>query len=194
MSRRTRVGLLSDEYRSRKLSVAEYLAGPEQLNPIELVWGVVKEPPSPRFGHQSVVGNLFYLLRQHVLQHNLGTVCVSPMDVVLDKEKALVVQPDVFFVSSMRAGIIREVVWGAPDVVVEVASRRSVLRDRTTKLDWYRRYGVLECWLIDPSRQLVVVADLKKRGRAAFRRFSRDESVKSGVFPLFDQPARSFFE
>jgi Uma2 family endonuclease len=177
-----------------KLSVDEYLSGPAQLNPMELVWGVVREPPSPKFGHQATVGTVFYLLRQHVLQHDLGRVCLSPMDVVLDKARALVVQPDVFFVSNERMGIIREVVWGAPDLVIEVASRRSMLRDRTTKLDWYRRYGVLECWLIDPSRRLVVVADLKKRGRDAFRRFSRDESVKSGVLPLFDQPSRAFFE
>jgi Uma2 family endonuclease len=188
-----------------KLGVAEYLAGPEQTQPQELVWGVLREPPSPFYRHQAVVVNALSLLRQHVRQHNLGHVCVSPMDVVLDKAKALIVQPDVFFVSNARAGIIRDVVWGAPDLVVEVASRRSAARDRTTKLGWYRRYGVLECWLIDPpspkgfgetspSGGEVVVVDLEKRGRATFRRFSRDESVKSGVMPLFDQPARAFFE
>lgn len=177
-----------------KLDVFEYLAGPEQLNPMELVWGVVREPPSPRYGHQSVVGSAFYLLRQHVLRHDLGNVCVSPMDVVLDKEKALVVQPDVFFVSTERAGIIREVVWGAPDLVIEVASRRSAIRDRTTKLDWYRQYGVREAWLVDPTRESIVIVDLKQRGRAAFRRFSRGELVKSSVLPLFDQPTSAFFE
>ncbi len=176
-----------------RMSVDEYLAGPEQLNPMELVWGVVREPPAPRWGHQSVVGNAFSLLREHVLQHGLGHVVVAPMDVVLDKEKALVVQPDVFFVSHERAGIIRDVVWGAPDLVIEVASRRSVIRDRTTKLDWYRRYGVVEYWLVDPSSKLVVVVNLKKRGRAAFRRFSGGECVRSGVLPRFEKPASAFF-
>jgi Uma2 family endonuclease len=90
--------------------------------------------------------------------------------------------------------MIRDVVWGAPDLVVEGASRHSAFRDRTTKLNWYRRYGVLEYWLIDPSQTRVTVVDLKARGRAAFHRFIRHESVKSGVLPLFDQPARAFFE
>ncbi len=172
----------------------EYLAGPEQTPPQELVWGTLREPPSPLYGHQSVVVNALHLLGQHVRQYSLGHVCVAPMDVVLDEEKALIVQPDVFFVSNARAGIIRDVVWGAPDLVVEVASRRSAARDRTIKLGWYRRYGVLECWLIDPSRRLVVVADLEKRGRAAFRRFTGVDVVVSGVLSQFDQPARAFFE
>ncbi|MGH9383846.1 MAG: hypothetical protein ACRD2N_06130, partial [Vicinamibacterales bacterium] len=59
---------------------------------------------------------------------------------------------------------------------------------------WYRRYGVLEYWLIDPSRRLIVIADLQKRGRAAFRRFSGDDAVKSRVLSRFDQPASAFFD
>lgn len=185
--------------------MAEYLAGPEQTQPIELIWGMVREPPSPFYGHQAIVGNAFSLLRQHVVQHDLGRVCVSPMDVVLDQDKALVVQPDVFFVSNERSGIIGDVVRGAPDLVIEVASLRSALRDRTTKLAWYRRYGVLEAWMVDPpspkgfggtspSRGVIVVVDLKKPGRQAFRRFRADESVKSRVLPRFHQRASAFFE
>jgi Uma2 family endonuclease len=177
-----------------KLSVDEYLAGPEQLDPIELVWGVVREPAAPRIGHQEVVGTTFSLLREYVLTNQLGRVLISPADVVLDKERALVVQPDVFFVSNARVGIIQDVVWSAPDLVVEVGSLGTARRDRTTKLGWYRRYGVFECWLVNPFAQAVVVVDLQRRGRSAFRRFSGDQPVNSRVLPRFEQPARAFFD
>lgn len=58
-------------------------------------------------------------------------MCVAPLDVVLDETAALVVQPDVVFISRDRLGIIRNQVWGAPDLVVEVASLGTAERDRS---------------------------------------------------------------
>ena len=177
----------------RRIAVREYLAGPEQTRPLELVWGVLHEPPAPRYGHQSVVVRTVCILDEHVRGRGLGQVCVAPADVVLDEKAGLAVQPDVFFVSNERAGIIREVVWGAPDLVIEVASRPSVLRDRTTKLGWYRAYGVRECWLVDPGRRLLVVVDLKRRGRSAFDHCRDNDPVRSAVLPELHPPAAAFF-
>lgn len=103
------------------------------------------------------------------------------------------VQPDVLFVAKARTDILRHQVWGAPDLVVEVASRRTVVRDRTTKLRWYRRYGVGECWLVDPDRRLIIVADLIRKGRRSFRFFSGTDQVSSTVLPEFHAPAANFF-
>src|SRR5439155_13735254 len=103
-----------------RLSSFSYLRGPETLRRRELVWGMVREPPAPFYYHQRLVTDLTVLLQQHVRTHNLGQVCVSPVDVVLDQVEALVVQPDVIFVSNDRIGIIRDQIWGAPDLVVEV--------------------------------------------------------------------------
>jgi Uma2 family endonuclease len=174
--------------------VADYLLEDEQLNPMELIWGVVHEPPAPRYEHQTIVGNVFFHLTQHVREWNLGQVCVSPADVVLDQEKALVIQPDVFFISHARAGIIREVVWGAPDLVVEVTSPGTARRDRTTKLGWYRSYGVSECWLVDPMNESVVVVSWPAAGRPTRRTFGAKQSMASTVLPKFDRPVGSFFD
>ena len=61
----------------------------------------------------------------------LGRVAIAPVDVILDRERALVLQPDVLFVATERLGIIRDQVWGAPDLVVEVMSPGTEQRDRT---------------------------------------------------------------
>ena len=141
----------------KRITTDDYFLMPETNRPAELVYGVVREPPTPFYSHQRIVGQLFLLLRAHVAERQLGEVCVSPMDVVLDKEAGLIVQPDVMFISRERSSIIQNHIWGAPDLVIEVASPGTAYRDRTIKLAWYRKYGVRECWLVYPSEQRVEV-------------------------------------
>jgi Uma2 family endonuclease len=178
---------------SERIEVDEYLSGPEDMRRRELVWGVVREPPAPRYGHQSVVTRATVILDFHVRQHQLGVVCVSPIDVVLDEKNALIAQPDVLFVSNERAGIVRDRIWGAPDLVVEVASPGTERYDRTTKIEWYRTYGVRECWLIDPHEAVVTVVNLVASSDTP-RSFSSDDLVESTVLPVFNAAARQFFE
>jgi Uma2 family endonuclease len=167
----------------KKIAVDEYFRDPETNRPMELVYGYVREPPAPFFSHQSVVGKLFRLMAQHVEHHRLGVVCVSPLDVVLDSEAALVVQPDILFVAHERLDIVRERIWGAPDLVVEVASPITEHRDRTLKLAWYRRYGVKEYWVVDPRNRRIEIMDGESN---ALRSFSAHERVVSKVLPDFD--------
>jgi Uma2 family endonuclease len=171
-----------------------YLTGPEQVRPQELVWGMVHEPPAPFFGHQAIVTRAVVLLERHVREQAAGIVCVSPIDVVLDADRALVVQPDLIFVARARASIIRNQVWGAPDLVLEVESRRTMRRDRTTKLKWYRQYGVRECWLVAPQTQTIVVVSMNGNQRTTRRRFRGDARVESAVLPAFREPAAAFFD
>jgi Uma2 family endonuclease len=165
----------------------DYLSGPEDLRRRELVWGVVREPPSPFASHQRVTARITALLDGHVRQHDLGTVLAAPMDVVLDRERNLVVQPDVMFVSHARAGIVRDFVRGAPDLVVEVSSRGTVRYDRTEKVTWYRAYGVREYWLVDPLQGTVTVLDLSAEDTGLSLR--KDARVQSKVLPLFAHTA-----
>jgi Uma2 family endonuclease len=165
----------------------DYLSGPEELRRRELVWGVVREPPSPFASHQRVTARITALLDCHVRQHDLGTVLAAPMDVVLDHERELVVQPDVMFISHARAGIIRDFVRGAPDLVVEVSSRGTERYDRTDKVRWYRACGVREYWLVDPLQGRVSVLDLSPGGSRLTVR--GDQGIRSGVLPLFAHTA-----
>ena len=183
--------VMAKQYRSR-LTVKEYLELPETVTPMELVHGIVRDAPSPEFPHQSVVTRLGTLLYAHVRQLGLGRVCMAPIDVVLDAGKALVVQPDIVFVSSARLPIIRARIWGAPDLVVEVLSPRTALRDRTTKLGWYRQYGVLEYWLVDVDRQSVDVIDLTQPNHVV--RFSGRASIRSAVLDQWADSADTIFD
>lgn len=178
---------------AERMTVKTYLSGEETMRPQELVYGVLREPPAPNYGHQRSVLRLAELLGQHVRAGNLGRVCISPIDVVLDRDRALVVQPDVVFVSNDRMHIIQDRIWGAPDLVVEVLSPGTARRDRTVKLEWYRTYGVRECWLVDLSARQIEILDLS--GVPAPPIVCREgEIVRSLVLPNLPLPVADVFE
>jgi Uma2 family endonuclease len=177
---------------ARHLTVAEYLHTDETTRRQELVYGVVREPPAPAYGHQDIVTRLVVMFHAHVERNRLGRVCVSPVDVVLDADRDLVLQPDIVFVSNERTGLIRDRIWGAPDLVVEVLSPSTREYDRQTKIGWYQEYGVRECWLVDPDTRCVDVVTCSPPP-ARRMTFSGDEPVRSKVFPGWDLEADGHF-
>lgn len=175
------------------MTADEYLYDTEETNrPRELSYGMVREPPAPFFSHQSLVLKVAKILSDHVEPRKLGRVAVAPVDVVLDRERALIVQPDVLFVSTERLSIIRNQVWGAPDLVAEVLSHSTENRDRGEKLEWYRQYGVRECWLVDLYGDSVTVVDFT--GASPVARVAKGvDSIRSTVLPDLELSAFGVF-
>jgi Uma2 family endonuclease len=167
---------------SERMTVSEYLAGDETTRPQELAYGILREPPAPGYAHQVVVGRIYRLLERHVRRCEPGQVLISPLDVVLDRERALVVQPDVMFISEARRGICRERIWGAPDLVVEVLSSATRRHDCTMKVAWFKAYGVRECWLVDPVARTVDVMNLAQPDAESLI-FESGHVVRSTVLP-----------
>jgi Uma2 family endonuclease len=160
----------------------EYLQTPETLRPQELVYGYVREAASPTPAHQRVVGALYVCLRQHLLDTGAGDVWLSPLDVVLDAERDLIVQPDLSVVLAEHADIVTDRVWGAPDLVVEVMSPRPRIGTVEERLGWFATYGVRECWLVHlPGSRIEVVrfAD----GLAVSTMYGPLEAIRSLVLP-----------
>lgn len=180
------------EYSRRQMTLAGYLAGEETNRPFELAYGVVREPPAPSWSHQLVVGRTSARLDRHVTRHGLGRVVQSPIDVVLDRERALVVQPDIVFVATERLDICRGRVWGAPDLVVEVLSTATARHDRTVKVTWFREYGVRECWLVDPVAREVEVVDLAVPESSSI--FGERQLVRSAVLPQLHLRVRDILQ
>src|SRR5712691_6090260 len=71
----------------------------------EIIDGNLLMAPAPDTWHQSWIGELYTILRNHVQSRKLGKVFVSPVDVVLNPENT--VQPDLVFVSSANLDIIQ---------------------------------------------------------------------------------------
>lgn len=168
-----------------RMTTAEYLQTPETVVPHELIYGRLRVADSPAVPHQRLVGDLFVALRTHVYEHRLGEVILSAMDVILDGPRALIVQPDLLFVSSERSDIVRDHVWGAPDLVVEVLSPHHRMGRLDERLGWFAEYGVRECWLVHQVDRRVEVLRFENGEVAARAVFTRNEPIVSGVLPGF---------
>lgn len=145
---------MADLTRTR-MTAAEFKQLPESSEHIELLDGEIIMSPTPKYKHQRLIFPLARLLDQLT---DRGTVVISPMDVYLDDEN--VVQPDVFWVSGPESlcQLGDDDYWhGAPDLVIEVLSPGTALRDKTVKFDLYEKHGVREYWLIDPEARYVEV-------------------------------------
>ena len=174
------------------MTTNEYLYDTEETNRIrELAMGRLHEPPAPFYSHQAVAFRIARIMADHAEPRMLGRVAIAPVDVILDRERALVLQPDVLFVATERLGIIRDQVW-APDLVVEGPSPGTERRDRTQKLEWFRQYGVRECWLVDPRQELVTVIDMTG-ALPAQRTAGGGDAIQSSVLPGLEAPAAAVF-
>jgi Uma2 family endonuclease len=150
------------------MTTIEYLETPETVLPRELAFGVLRVADSPVVSHQRVVRDLTIALTACAREHRLGEVLPAPMDVILDRDKNLIVQPDIVFVCADRAAIVSDRIYGAPDLAVEVLSPHPRIGRLHEKIEWFARYGVKECWLVDLSRRQIAVLAFAE-GRVANR-------------------------
>ena len=165
------------------MTTVEYFRTPETVVPQELIFGELRVAESPTVFHQRVVRELVMNLAPFVRDRRLGELLFAPMDVVLDFDRDLVVQPDVLFVSSDRAHIVSDKVYGVPDLVIEVLSPSPRIGRLSERLGWFAQYGVRECWLARlPDKQVSVLA-MTKDGVVAEATFSRATRIESSVLP-----------
>ena len=147
------------------MTTEEYLETPQTVLPQELAYGELRVADSPSVSHQRVVLELTLTLAPFVRQKRLGEMLIAPMDVILDFDRALVVQPDLLFVSEERRYILGDRVFGAPDLVIEVLSPHTRIGRLEEHVAWFAQYGVRECWLINTEERNIAVLTLAKRLR-----------------------------
>jgi Uma2 family endonuclease len=140
-----------------KLTYDDFLLFPDDGKRHELIDGEHYVTPSPNIRHQTILGNLYFLIRTWLEQHPVGRAFMAPLDVVFTQFD--VVEPDLLFVSRIRAADILTAthVTGAPDIVVEIGSPSTRKRDETIKRRLYERSGVSEYWVVDPDLDVVRV-------------------------------------
>jgi Uma2 family endonuclease len=174
------------------LTTAEYLQTAESSRVQELAFGTLRVAESPTALHQSLVLEMAVALRDHVLSHELGSVWIAPLDVILDPARALIVQPDLFFVSTAREHIVTDRIWGAPDLVVEVLSPNPRIGSTEERIRWFARYGVRECWLVHQLAREIEVLQLDGDTPPQRRTYQTGQNLASRVLPSFRTTPRMF--
>jgi Uma2 family endonuclease len=164
------------------MSAAEFWQLPEGPPFFQLIGGELFMSPSPRFWHQEIVGNIYSHIREHLRRHPVGKVVVAPSDVELTPND--VYEPDIYFVSQERLGIITEQgVTGAPDLVIEVLSPSTAKLDAGPKRDVYAAAGVRELWLVSPQQRKIEIYTSTGRQLTLARTAAEGDTIET---PLLD--------
>lgn len=153
---------------------------------LEIINGVVFDmSAAPSTKHQTIAGNLFFVLKNY-FRGKTCTPFMAPLDVVLDDIN--VVEPDLFVVCD-PAKITEKNITGAPDLIIEVLSPSSSLKDRREKKWLFQQHGVREYLIANPMDETVERYWLDNDGKYGVADiFGWDEKLPSRLFPdlLFD--------
>ena len=137
---------------SPKLTYEDYVLFPDDGLRHEILDGEHYVSASPFVRHQRISSRIYKPLSSWVEDHGLGEVFYASVDVVLSPHDVVV--PDLFYISKERSYIITEKnIQGAPDLIIEIISPGTRLRDEGIKLQSYGACGVEEYWMVYPDRQ-----------------------------------------
>lgn len=152
----------------------------------ELIEGIPYLLTSPPHEHQYVVGELHIELASYFKNRGCKVI-LSPFDVQLDvneseDEAKIVLQPDLLVICDTNK-ITRNRLKGAPDIVIEVLSASTGVRDRNQKYYLYERHGVKEYWIVDPSNRTVEVLGWKDGYFQKRAVFGSEDKLVSILYP-----------
>lgn len=155
---------------------------------IDYLAGRIEVDMSPEdfFCHGTLKTEVVRVLSQRIKRQGLGYL-VADQTRVSSVEADLSVEPDVVFLSheTLAGGLVRLVpkvggepgryveVEGAPDLIVEIVSDRSVEKDTRRLPAAYFQAGVREFWLAD-ARKPEVLLVIHTRGKDGFHAVGQD--------------------
>lgn len=141
--------------RQGEYTVEDYRKLPDDVR-AELIDGELIYLEAPTFTHQELIAEILFEL-QSFIRANRGPcrVLPAPLDVQLDCDERTMVQPDISLICRNER-ILRNGIYGAPDLCIEVVSDSSRKRDYGLKMQKYMNAGVREYWIVDGKRKKIV--------------------------------------
>lgn len=137
-------------------TLEDYWSLPDDLR-VELIDGVFYNMTAPASIHQLIAGQIYAAFLSCIEEHHMSCIpFIAPTDVRLHCDDRTMLEPDVFIVCD-RNKILEKYIMGAPDLVVEILSKSTRVKDMTTKLSHYKQAGVREYWIVDPEQRKIIV-------------------------------------
>ena len=147
---------------------------------VELIDGVIYDMTAPTYVHQGFGGEIYAVFRDYIRKNKGKCMAfISPADIQLDRDNKTMVQPDVFVICD-RDKLKKRVLFGAPDLVVEILSPSTRKKDIVIKTRKYRLAGVREYWIVDPMHKQICVHEFAKNDITAL--YSFDDCVPVGIW------------
>lgn len=117
--------------------------------------------PTPILGHSNIVAEILTSIKNYLRIRHCGMVFADNTDVHLPDGNLF--KPDVVVITKENYGIMNwnGAIYGVPDMIVEVLSPSTRVKDLTVKKYAYEFNGVKEYWIVDPYMKTVDVYILR---------------------------------
>ena len=139
----------------RIMTEADYYNIPDERR-VELIDGHIYDMASPGVIHQTVLGELFYLISDYIRKKGGRCRVLPDLDTKLDTDEDTIVRPDISVICDPEKLTDRRC-EGSPDWIIEIVSPGNARNDYLRKLELYQRVGVREYWIVDPMKKSVIV-------------------------------------
>jgi len=157
----------------------------------ELIGGELLVSPPPTIRHEAVFREILGRLWLYGREHG-GEAYGSRAGVFFtDRDR---VEPDVLFVRAEHLDRVElPSIRGGPDLVVEISSPTTRVRDLVGKKDLYELHGVPEYWFVDLDSDEIRIYRLEEGRYASPVLLGRDDMLESLVLPGFSASVGEIF-
>lgn len=131
--------------------------------------------------HQILAAFLQSILQHWIEYHKAGIIFSAPT-LMKTEVRPSGREPDIFFVANENLEKLQEnYLDGAADLVIEIVSPVSIVRDTQDKFEEYEAAGVKEYWIIDPNRRTANFYGFGENGKYKLLPISPDGEFTSRV-------------
>lgn len=145
--------------------------------------------------HLNVTDLLSRSMSFYARLNQLGRVFVEKAMVHLTRNDY---EPDIVFYRKEIADTFADdlMLFPAPDLVVEILSKRTAKRDRGIKFEDYAAHKVSEYWIIDPEKEFVELyyLSVNKNSYILAGKYQGEALIKSRAISGFMIPAEAIFD
>lgn len=148
----------------------------------ELIDGQIYYMASPTWTHQRISMFLSRAIGNYIESENGNCeVLAAPFAVFLNNDDKNYFEPDISVICNISK-LDEKGCHGAPDWIIEIISPGNKSMDYFKKLFKYQAAGVREYWIVDPTKELVMVYRFDKE---EMEQYSFGEDVPVGIYEGF---------
>jgi len=144
--------------------------------PLEFTDGSLEVLPIPTKQHQAILGLLYRIFHMYI-QPLGGAVFLSPLRIELREGKFR--EPDLMLALDVNDPRLQNAYFLGVDLVLEIVSPDSVVRDTITKRNDYAEALIPEYWIVNPIDESITVLRLEGTEYVEHGLFRRGESASS---------------